>query len=66
MKQLRVRLHEDNLGRIEFFPSDFPKVLTKENIDIIRTKLKDLGFTYITIDIVGFRSGSMNEVLNLE
>lgn len=66
VKQLRVRLHEDSLGRIEFLPSDFPKVLTKENIDIIRTKLKDLGFTYITIDIEGFRSGSMNEVLNLE
>ena len=66
VKQLRVRLHESNLGRIELLPSDFPKVLTKDNMDIIRKKLKELGFTYITIDIEGFRSGSMNEALNLD
>lgn len=66
LKQLRVRLHEGSLGRIELLPSDFLKVLTKDNIDIIRKKLKELGFTYITIDIEGFRSGSMNEALNLE
>ncbi|MFX0029265.1 MAG: ATP-dependent sacrificial sulfur transferase LarE [Candidatus Hermodarchaeota archaeon] len=66
VKQLRVRLHEDNLGRIEFLQSDFPKVFSKEKINIIRKKLKSLGFTYITIDLEGFRSGSMNEVLNLD
>ena len=66
VKQLRVRLHEGNLGRIELLTSDFPKVLTKDNMDIIRKKLKELGFTYITIDIEGFRSGSMNEALNLD
>jgi uncharacterized protein len=66
LKQLRVRLHEGNLGRIEFLPTDFPKVLTKESIDIIRKRLKELGFIYITIDIEGFRSGSMNEALNLD
>ncbi|MFW9942512.1 MAG: ATP-dependent sacrificial sulfur transferase LarE [Candidatus Thorarchaeota archaeon] len=66
VKQLRVRLHEDKLGRIEFLASDLPTILTKENLVIIKNKLKDLGFTYVTIDIEGFRSGSMNEVLNLE
>jgi uncharacterized protein len=66
VKQLRVRLHEDKLGRIEFLTADLPKVLTKENMIIIKNKLKELGFTYVTIDIEGFRSGSMNEVLNLE
>ncbi len=66
LKQLRVRLHENKLGRIEFLADDFPTVLTRENMVIIKNKLKELGFIYVTIDIEGFRSGSMNEVLNLE
>lgn len=66
LKQLRVRLHENNMARIEFLPSDLPKLLTQKNIEIIKNKLKDLGFTYITVDLEGFRSGSMNEILNLE
>lgn len=66
VKQLRVRLHENNLGRIEFLPADLPKVLTRENMITIKNKLKKLGFTYVTVDIEGFRSGSMNEALNLD
>ena len=66
IKQLRVRLHENNMGRIEFLPSDLPRILTKENMTKIKNKLKDLGFTYITVDLEGFRSGSMNEALNLD
>jgi uncharacterized protein len=66
LKQLRVRLHENNLGRIEFLQGDLPVVLTEENISIIRKKLKKLGFIYVTIDLEGFRSGSMNEVLDLD
>lgn len=64
LKQLRVRLHEDNLGRIEFLQEDLPKVLNEENMKIIREELKKLGFVYVTVDLGGFRSGSMNEVLN--
>ncbi len=66
IKQLRVRLHENNLGRIEFLQSDLPKVLTKENMKTIRNELRKLGFIYVTVDLAGFRSGSMNEVLNLD
>ena len=65
LKQLRVRLHEENLARIEFLPDDLANVLTAKNLELIKSKLKELGFTYITIDIEGFRSGSMNEVLDL-
>lgn len=65
LKQLRVRLHGQNLARIEFLPTDLTKILTTKNIELIRIKLKELGFIYITIDIEGFRSGSMNEVLDL-
>ena len=66
VKQLRVRLHESNLGRIEFLSSDLPSVLTTENMLTIKNKLKELGFTYVTVDIEGFRSGSMNEALDLD
>lgn len=60
LKQLRVRLHDETLARIEFLKSDLIKILTEENLQKIKNKFKDLGFCYITIDIEGFRSGSMN------
>ncbi|MFX0030390.1 MAG: ATP-dependent sacrificial sulfur transferase LarE, partial [Candidatus Hermodarchaeota archaeon] len=65
LKQLRVRLHEPNLARIELLPEDLTNILTNNNLNLIRKRFKELGFTYITIDIEGFRSGSMNEVLDL-
>ncbi|GAG55546.1 unnamed protein product, partial [marine sediment metagenome] len=54
------RHHENALARIEFLPEDFPKVLKHENLNLIKEKFKELGFSYITIDLEGFRSGSMN------
>ncbi|MFX1258873.1 MAG: ATP-dependent sacrificial sulfur transferase LarE [Promethearchaeota archaeon] len=63
LKQLRVRYHDDKLARIEFLREDLPNILTVENLQKIIRKFKDLGFCYITIDIEGFRSGSINEVL---
>jgi uncharacterized protein len=63
--QLRVRLHKDNLARIEFLKEDLLKILNKERLKIISDKFKELGFCYITIDIEGFRSGSLNEALSL-
>jgi uncharacterized protein len=66
LKQLRVRLHGQNLARIEFLPEDLTNILTTKNIELIRSKLKEFGFNYITVDIEGFRSGSMNEVLDLK
>ncbi len=63
LNQLRVRLHEGKLARIELMPEDIMKVMTNENIEKIKTKFKQLGFCYITIDLEGFRSGSLNEVL---
>jgi uncharacterized protein len=65
LKQVRVRLHEGNLARIEFLKEDLPIILTIENINSIVYKFKEIGFCYITIDIEGFRSGSLNEMLSL-
>lgn len=64
LKQLRVRHHENKLARIELLPEDIPRILTKKNLDLIKSKFKEIGFIYITIDIEGFRSGSMNEPLS--
>ena len=65
LSQLRVRYHEIDLARIEFLPEDLCKILCqKENLELINKKFKELGFFYITIDIMGFRSGSMNEILS--
>jgi uncharacterized protein len=66
LKQLRVRFHEPYLARIEFILEDFTKILTKTNLESIKKRFKELGFIYITIDIEGFRSGSMNEVLDIK
>lgn len=55
--QLRVRVH-DNLARIEILPEDFPKIMNLR--DELTEKFKLLGFSYITLDLQGFRSGSMN------
>jgi len=65
LNQLRVRLHEGKLARIELMPEDIINVMTDKNIEQIKTKLKQLGFCYITIDLEGFRSGSLNEILTL-
>lgn len=56
-KSCRLRLHED-LARIEILKDDFEKLLNKK--DTLIPKLKQLGIKYITLDLEGFRSGSMD------
>jgi uncharacterized protein len=59
--QFRIRSH-DNLARFEFIPSEMDKAWEiKNQLDEI---CKKSGFSYITIDLTGYRSGSMNEVLS--
>lgn len=61
IKQFRVRYHND-IARIEVLKSDFQNVL--DHSDKISKKFKELGFKYTTLDIEGYRSGSLNEVFN--
>ena len=63
-RQKRVRIHGDNLARIEVMPEDFEKILNAK--EIINNYFRSLGFKYVTLDIQGFRSGSMNEVIKNE
>jgi len=66
LKQLRVRLHNEKLARIELLSEDIPIIVNNENLKRITNEFKKLGFYYITIDLEGYRSGSLNEILNLE
>jgi uncharacterized protein len=61
--EFRVR-HHDTIARIEVHQEDFEMVLA--NRSRIVEKLQELGFTYVTIDLQGFRSGSLNELLTEE
>ncbi|MEN6396543.1 MAG: ATP-dependent sacrificial sulfur transferase LarE [Methanoregula sp.] len=58
--QLRVRLH-GSVARIEVLQEDLQKILSIQK-EVVST-LKSIGFLYITIDLEGYRSGSMDEVL---
>lgn len=62
----RVRHHDEKTARIELGPQDFHRVFD----DAFRTKLvayfKTLGFLYVTLDLQGYRTGSMNETLSPE
>jgi uncharacterized protein len=61
--EFRVR-HHDTIARIEVHPEDLKKITAEPNRSKIIKKLKTLGFKYITIDLQGFRSGSLNEILS--
>lgn len=60
--QCRVRYH-DHIARIEVGSDELPLVL--RNACKITKRFKTLGFTYITLDLEGYRTGSLNEVLEL-
>ncbi len=60
-RQVRVRCH-DKTARIEVLPSDFPRFYT--HAARITKELKKKGFRYVTLDLEGYRSGSLNEVLS--
>lgn len=65
MKQVRVRHHGD-IARIEVLPKDILKFVQEKVRDRIIKKFKKLGYKYITLDLQGYRSGSMNEVIRVE
>jgi len=61
-RQVRVRSHE-NLARIEVNEEELGKILSPENRAKIFEEFKKYGFTYVSVDIKGYRTGSMNETL---
>ena len=63
---VRVRFHDDRTARIELGGMELVRAVQPEIRESITQEFKRLGFTYITLDLAGFRSGSMNEVLSEE
>lgn len=61
-RQFRVRIHGD-LARIEILPDDFKKIMEADCREKVYSELKAYGFSYVTLDLAGYRTGSMNEVL---
>ena len=63
--QLRVRIH-GNMARIELDPAEFDKFMQEDVRTKVYDKLKEFGFTYVTLDLKGYRTGSMNETLSAD
>jgi len=61
--EFRVR-HHGKLARIEVHPEDIVTIISEPDRSSIIEKFKSLGFTYVTMDLQGFRSGSLNESLS--
>ena len=60
--QVRVRIH-GNIARIEVLSGEITKIVEEKNRMKIASKLKEYGFDYVTLDLLGYRTGSMNETL---
>lgn len=63
-KQVRLR-HHGELARIEIDPTELPRALETEMADRIVRSIKPLGFRYVSLDLEGYRMGSLNEVLQI-
>jgi uncharacterized protein len=64
-RQVRVR-HHDEVARIELPPDDLPRVFGAGLADRIAAEIKACGFRYVTLDLQGYRSGSLNEALGAD
>ncbi len=65
-RQIRVRIHgqdKDYIARIELLPEEFERMMRPDNRERIYDSFQDLGFAYVTLDLKGYRAGSMNETL---
>ena len=60
--QLRVRIH-GTIARIEVTEPEFPMLIREDIRTQVAAYLKELGFSYVTMDLTGYRTGSMNEPL---
>jgi pyridinium-3,5-biscarboxylic acid mononucleotide sulfurtransferase len=61
-RQFRVRLHE-KLARVEIAPEEMPRAMSPEMAASIAARLKAAGFTFVALDLEGYRQGSLNESL---
>jgi uncharacterized protein len=56
--------HHEQLVRLEIAPAEMDRALRRDVIEELAQRFRELGFKYVTLDLQGFRSGSMNEALS--
>ena len=61
-REFRVR-HHDQIVRLEIAPAEMDRALRREMVDELARRFRELGFRYVTLDLHGYRSGSLNEIL---
>jgi uncharacterized protein len=61
-REFRVR-HHGELVRLEVAPAELEKALSREVVDELARRFRALGFRYVTLDLHGYRTGAMNEIL---
>jgi len=61
-RQFRVRLH-DKLARVEIARDELPRALTPDMAAAVNARLKSIGFLYVSLDLEGYRQGSLNDAL---
>ncbi|MCD7918885.1 MAG: ATP-dependent sacrificial sulfur transferase LarE [Clostridiales bacterium] len=64
-QQVRVRIH-GNIARIELMPQEFEKLIQEDVRKTVYADFKSFGFSYVTLDLIGYRTGSMNETLDAQ
>lgn len=66
-RQVRVRIHGEEtksaIARIEVAADEFPKMFAQGTAQMVHERLKEIGFAYVTLDLGGYRMGSMNDKL---
>ncbi len=62
----RVRFHDEKTARIEVGPEEITRLMDNDLRERLVAHLKQLGFTYVTLDLQGYRTGSMNEAIPVE
>jgi len=65
-RECRVRLHEGELARIEVPPTELARLADPSLREDLARRLRELGFPFVTLDLEGFRSGSLNALVSLE
>jgi len=66
LRECRVRLHEGELARIEVPAADVARLAEPKVREELTGRLKELGFRFVTLDLEGFRSGSLNVLVSIE
>ncbi len=62
LRQFRVRHHE-TVARLELDPSDFEELVRSPVRELVVARLRDIGYAYVALDLQGYRTGSLNEVV---